>query len=203
MSVNYQLIHEVKEWAKGFIEKAIASGIVKYGLYSRSTASGEGDAIRGYETEGSDEQPYDFAGRRVFPFGIRSLPPSGTWGVWIGKGGRSGDGVIVGAESSRFGPGNLQDGEVAIYNKVNGCVIKLDQNGAVSINAASGQTVNINGTTYSLPQWDTFMTAFAAFLNTLKSVTNATASVVATAATTMDTARTGASGWKSTAAKNG
>jgi phage gp45-like len=111
--------------------------------------------------------------------------------------------VVVGAESSRYGPSDLKDGEVAVYNKVTGTIVKLDENGAVSITAAVGQLVTINGSDYALPKWDAFMTAFTAFLTTLKTVTNATAAVVASAASTMDGARTGASDWKSTKAKNG
>lgn len=144
MSINYDLIRQLRAELKEYIKEKIAAGVIKYGLYSRSTASGEGDAIRGYQTDGPDEQSYDFAGRRVFPFGIRSRPPSGTWGVWIGKGGRSGDGVIVGAESSRFGPSNLNDGEVAIYNKVTGCTILLDQNGNVVINGGTLKVARVS-----------------------------------------------------------
>lgn len=212
MSINYELIRELKAWAKQYIEDKIAAGIVKYGLYSRSTASGEGDAIRGYQIDGADEQQYDFAGRRVFPFGIRSRPPSGTWGVWIGKGGRSGDGIIVGAESSRFGPSNLNDGEVAIYNKVTGCMALFDQNGGISFTAAAGQTVNSNGTTYSMPQWDPFTTAFNTFVGTLAGITTPVATLVQCAAAlntiiaaaiTLQTAMSANSSYKSTKAKNG
>lgn len=212
MSVNYALIRELKEWVKGYVREKIAAGLVKYGAYSRSTASGENDKISGYQTEGADEQAYDFEGRRVFPFGIRSLPPKGTWGVWIGKGGESGDGVIVGAESSRFGPSDLADGEVAIYNKVNGCIIKLDQNGGIAITAAGGQLLTLNGSTYSLPQWDSFASVLYTAANAVGAITAPVSTLVDTAAAvntiigafkTLATAMTTNTNYKSTKAKNG
>lgn len=211
MSVNYELIRDLKEWAKGFVRERIAAGLVKYGAYTRSTASGEHDKISGYQTEGSDETPYDFEGRRVFPFGLRSRPPSGTWGVWVGRGGESGDGVIVGAESSRFGPNDLKDGEVAFYNKVTGTLIKLDENGAISITAAGGQLLTLNGSTYSLPQWDDFATALDAFIDALAGITGvATLTQCATALNNIGSAAATLKGlmsahgdYKSTKTKNG
>lgn len=204
MSINYGLYRDLEVRLKRYIDEKLAS-MLSVSEYSASSADGQSDKVKGYQTEGTDEQAYDFSVRRLFPFGLRARPPSkaGVLAVRIGKGGRSGDGVVVGAESPRFGPSDLAEGEVAVYNKVNGCVVKLDQNGGITITAAAGQVVNINGSDYALPKWDDFMTAFASFLSTLKTVTNATASVVATAATTLDSVRTGANGWKSTKAKNG
>jgi phage gp45-like len=135
-----ELRRELKEWVRDQV-----SVMVKLLPYSTNTADGTGDKVQGYQTEGSDEQPYDFDGRRIFPFGIRSRPPVGTLGVWIGVAGESGNGVIVGAESSRFGPSDLNDGEVAFYNKVNGCLVKLDQNGGVTITDAGGSQVKLDG----------------------------------------------------------
>jgi phage gp45-like len=145
MSVNYDLIRALRAELKDWVRQKLAANLLKYGAYSRSSSSGEHDKISGYLTQGADEQPYDFEGRRVFPFGIRSVPPSGTWGVWLGKGGGSGDGVIVGAESSRFGPSDLADGEVAIYNKVTGVVIKLGQDGSVVVVDQAGSQVKLDG----------------------------------------------------------
>lgn len=137
-----ELRNEVKDWVRDYV-----STFIKLLPYSVSTASGEGDKLQGYQTEGSDEEKYDYDGRRIFPFGIRSRPPKGVFGVWIGSRSRSGNGVIVGAESSRFGPSDLADGEVAIYNKATGCVIKMDENGKITIDATSGQDIVLNGGT--------------------------------------------------------
>lgn len=143
------LINKLREELKRYVDERIAS-IVKYLPYSVNSADGTGDAVKGYPTEGTDEQAYDFAARRVFPFGIRSRPPVGTTGVWIGKAGHTGDGVIVAAESSRFGPSNLNDGEVAIYNKTNGTTILLDQNGNIKITPGSGATIQLGGNSFSM-----------------------------------------------------
>lgn len=119
--------------------------LVKLLPYSRSTADGVGDKVQGYTTEGSDEQPYDYDGRRMFPFGIRSVPPKGVQAVWLGVAGESGNGVIVAAESSRFGPSDLADGEVCLYNKVTGATIKIDKNGAVTASDPNGAQMKLDG----------------------------------------------------------
>lgn len=140
LTIERRLRAELKEYIRSeFAER------LKFHAYSANSADGTNDKIQGYQTEGSDEQQYDFDGRRVFPFGLRSRPPSGTFGVWIGLGGESGNGVIVAAESSRFGPSNLDDGEVALYNKVNGTLIKLDKNGAATMTDQGGAQVKLDG----------------------------------------------------------
>lgn len=141
----YTLERRLRTEMREYIRTHLAT-LVKFHPYSANSADGTNDKIQGYQTEGSDEQSYDFDARRVFPFGLRSRPPSGTFGVWIGMGGESGNGVIIAAESSRFGPSALNDGEVALYNKISNVGLLLDQNGAAIITDQHGGTVKIDGT---------------------------------------------------------
>jgi len=121
--------------------------------------------------------------RRMFPFGIRSRPPKGTDGLVVFVNGGPANGVLLAAESSRFGPSNLNDGETALYNKVVGCTILLDQSGAITLTDKSGATVKLDGTGniiltpaigktaqvagagHPLPLWDTFLTDLATFIS--------------------------------------
>jgi phage gp45-like len=146
MSINYSLMRELEERLRRYVDEKLAS-MISVSEYSVSSADGQSDKVKGYQTEGADEQPYDFSVRRLFPFGLRARPPSkaGVLGVRIGKGGRSGDGVVVGAESTRFGPSDLKEGEVALYNKVSGTVVKLDENGGATMTDAAGASVKLDG----------------------------------------------------------
>src|SRR5579859_737668 len=119
-SDDYRKFRELEDRLFDAVE-SVTTEMVKLLPYAVSTANSDTgvDKVQGYPTIGG-EQPYDFDGRRVWPFGLRSRPPKGVLAVWIGPPGRSGAGVIVGAESSRFGPSDLADGEVAFYNKVAG-----------------------------------------------------------------------------------
>lgn len=140
----YGHIRELEIRLREFVEGRLST-IVKLAAYSVSSSSGETDKLQGYQTEGADEQKYDYDGRRIWPFGIRSRPPKGVFGVWIGARSRSGNGVIVAGDSSRFGPSNLNDGETAIYNKVTGCTILLDQNGGITATDKNGTALKLDG----------------------------------------------------------
>lgn len=110
-----------------------------------TSASGENDAL---EDDGEPGEPRSqWRARRIWPFGIRSRPPAGTWAVFIKPRGGAGKAVMIGAESSAYGPDDLDVGEVGIYCKATGTLIKLDANGKITIDAASGQDVVVNGGT--------------------------------------------------------
>jgi phage gp45-like len=184
---------------------------IQFARYTLSTEKGLEDKIEGFKTLDPDEERYDLVGRRVFPFGVRSRPPKGVHALWV-RVGRSTNGVIVGAESDRYGPASLKDGEVAFYNKINETLILLDENGKVSITAATGQVVEINGADYSLPKWDAFASAFNTFVNSLASVAtpittvaeaNTAIGAIKVAAAALKLAMTNNTDFKSTKAKNG
>jgi phage gp45-like len=192
-------LRALEEKLKKYVDERLAT-MLKIRPYSVTSTDGTTDKVEGYK---NDEESYDLDGQRMWPFGIRSRPPQGVDAVWLAVGGRnrSSHGVIVGADSKGYGPGDLQDGEVAIYNKVSGTIIKLDASGGITITAATGQVVNINGSTYSAPQWDDFVGVLKAFTASLKVAT--TIANVATAATTLDTALDGHGLYKSSRVKWG
>src|SRR5262249_30523066 len=111
---------------------------------------GETDKIRGYKTEGADEEAYDYDGRRMYPFGVRAVPPAGTDAIRIAVSGGPSKGVIIAGDSRRYGPSDLSDGEVAFYNKVKDCLIELLQTGDITIDTPSGQTVILQGGTHGI-----------------------------------------------------
>lgn len=192
-------LRALEEKLKRYIDDRLATA-VKIRPYSVSSADGTTDKVKGYD---NDEQKYDADGQRMWPFGIRARPPAGVDAVWIALGGRnkSGHGVIVGAESKGYGPGDLADGEVALYNKVSGCVVRLNADG----------TISINGTTYSAPQWDAFAAALDAFLTSLAGITTpitlanviSAIGTIVTAAGTLKGLMMGNSDYKSTKVKWG
>jgi hypothetical protein len=55
--------------------------------------------------------------------------------------------LILGIASSRYGPSDLEDGELALYCLADGTLVKLTRVGKISIDAAAGQDVVVNGGT--------------------------------------------------------
>lgn len=188
---------------KAYIDRKIAA-VVKMGSYSASSADGKGDKIRGYETEGTDEEKYDYEGRRMLPFGMRSVPPNDTYGVWVGVAGGATTGVILAGDTDRYGPSDLAVGEVAIYNKTSGTLIKLDKDGNVAITSASGKLITINGSDHPLPKWNDFEAALSAALGTI-SPTNTGGPILTDGGTLMTQLATklNTSVYDSSKAKNG
>jgi phage gp45-like len=193
-----RLREEMKEYVR-----QQTRNVVQFTRMTKNTPSGKGDQVHGHRVEGADASDYDYPVRRMQHFGLRSLPPAGVWVVRVG--GVGGNAVIVAEESDRFGPTNLNDGEVCIYNKVNGCTILLDQNGAITINAANGQTVNVNGNGHPLPVWDTFEADLKAALATIPKAASTAYPGLSDSGTLMTTltAKLGNSSYESTKAKNG
>lgn len=120
-------------------EQRIAN-LVEYTKFTRATKLGTGDKTVGHPVEG-DEKAYDHEVMRMQNFGLRSLPPDGVWCLRVGLGG--GNNVTVAEEHHDYGPNDLKVGEAALYNKVNGCVIKLHENGKITINAPVNQNVEL------------------------------------------------------------
>lgn len=129
---------------RDYVRQAL-SWVVRFSTVSATGSDGYKDAVDG--RAGADETSYQYPVRRLWPFGIRSRPPVGVDAVVIHVNGGSGSGVMVGAESNAYGPDDLAEGEVAIYCRASGAVIKLDADGKITIDAASGQDVVVNGGT--------------------------------------------------------
>jgi phage gp45-like len=135
-----QLGSDLREYARQVVANAI-----QFTQFTLSTSSGEHDKVAGYRTEGAEEQPYDYEVRRVQHFGFRSRPPADVWAVRLAATGGATNNVTVGEESTRFGPSDLGDGEVALYNSVSGLEMRFDSNGNINAQSAPGKVVNLQG----------------------------------------------------------
>lgn len=191
--------------------RELFANTIQLAPYALSTKDGYRDKVEGFipqDDPQSGDKKYDLDGRRAWPFGIRSRPPKGVQAVWL-RVGRSPNGVIVGADSSRYGPSDLDDGEVALYNKVSGVVVRLTKDGDVIINAASGRTVQINGSSYSLLNTETFLTALKAWVTAVNTVlgsncvNGATLTAYSAQGPTLAAFDPSSSSYKSSKAKNG
>lgn len=119
-----------------------AAWLVQVGVVSKSSADGHGDALEGRSLP--DEPRYDLAVRRMWPFGFRSVPPAGVEAVAVFPNGAPNAGVLVGAESSRYGPSDLEAGEGALYCVKTGALVKLNKDGKVTLTSTSGQPVEVS-----------------------------------------------------------
>jgi phage gp45-like len=137
--------------------------LAHYSKVATSSADGQSDEIEGRSEP--DEPSYQVPVRRMGPFGIRSRPPAGVEAFVIYLGGGATRGVMLGAESAKYGPSDLAEGEVAIYCIKAGTALKLDKDGAitatgqgasqiqidkngkVTVTAAVGQDIILNGGT--------------------------------------------------------
>jgi phage gp45-like len=199
-----QLYETLRLWRAGLMEFArqlIANAIV-YAPYSLSTASGEQDKVEGHKTEGEDEEAYDLDARRVGRFGLRSRPPKGIWAVWLAVGAGSTNGVVVAEDSTRYGPSDLEDGEVALYNSVAGVEIRLDKDGNVNIRSADHKLVKLQGGDKGIARLDdtidrngamqTWMSDVETKLTALKaSITPMASNTIGTISSASDKSKTG------------
>lgn len=135
-----QLALELREHARQVVANAI-----QYTQVTRSTSSGEHDKVAGYRSEGAGEEDYDYEVLRVQHFGFRSRPPANVGAVRLATTGGATNNVTVAEDSTRYGPSNLEDGEVALYNSVNGLEVRFDRSGNISAQSAPGQLVKLQG----------------------------------------------------------
>lgn len=122
------------DWKSWVMTKMQAA--VGFYFVSKSTAGGASasDTVRGLPAA-PPAQTGTLRVRRMWPFGIRSRVPEGVEAITVGPMGSETQKVMIAAESATYGPGELQDGETAIYNvvdKTDGstiCRIVLDASG--------------------------------------------------------------------------
>ena len=139
----YRMIAALRQEMRDRIDMRIAS-VLRVARVALTTESGDGDAVDGHETDPADGEPsYQYPTRRIYPFGIRSRAPAGCDSVVIHAFGGAVNGVLLGAESPEYGPGDLASGEVAIYAEKAGAVIKIDVDGKITITSAAGAAVAI------------------------------------------------------------
>ena len=119
--------------------------VVFYAPVATSSDDGQSDEVEGRSE--SNEPQYQIPVRRLWPFGIRSRPPAGVQALVVNVNGGSTKGVMLGAESSGYGPSDLKDGETAIYSKALPYAVFADENGKVLIGASTGLQPAVRGDT--------------------------------------------------------
>jgi len=140
----YEYVARVRAELRELARQLVANAI-QFTALVRSTSSGEHDKVAGYRTEGASEPAYDYEVRRLQHFGFRSRPPKDVWVVRVAASGGPTNNVTVAEDSTRFGPSDLADGEVALYNRVSGVELRLDADGNVRIQSADGKLVSLQG----------------------------------------------------------
>lgn len=109
-----------------------------------STLAKDG-AARGYDA--IVHRGVQLKARRLQPYGLRSVALRGAEVILLGINAGRSNKVYIAAEVPDHGPGDLQPGEVALYNKVSGTLVKLDKDGNVRVDAGPGKEVVVNGGT--------------------------------------------------------
>lgn len=137
-------LNRLRETLREFSRQLVANAI-QFTQFTRSTSSGEHDKVAGYRSEGAGEEDYDYEVRRVQHFGFRSRPPKDVWTVRLATTGGATNNVTVGEDSTRYGPSDLDDGEVALFNSVSGLEVRFDGNGNINAQSAPGQLINLQG----------------------------------------------------------
>ncbi len=100
--------------------RASIARLVHFTYFSGASSSGTEDSV---ECDHTDSNSGSYAVRRMQHFGFRSRPPKGVAAIRLGNFEAASNSVVVAEDSSRYGPGDLEDGEMALYNKVTGTEI--------------------------------------------------------------------------------
>lgn len=117
---------------------------VTYGKVTRSSSDGADAA----EWWGPGSQ---VPTRRMYPWGIRSVPPVGAECVAVSPDGSPQNALLIGAESTTrtaqglrytYGPTDMQEGETVLYDK-SGSVIHLHADGSITVIPKAGAKVKL------------------------------------------------------------
>lgn len=137
-------LRQLRAELRTYVRQVVANAI-QYTQFTLSGASGEHDKVAGHKTEGGDEQPYDYEVRRLQHFGLRSRPPKDVWTLRVAATAGSTNNVTVAEDSTRYGPSDLDDGEVAVYCKVQNVIIRLFSDGSVEVTDKAGSQLLLDG----------------------------------------------------------
>jgi hypothetical protein len=118
-----------------------AAWVVYLSEVAKSSPDGD-DELKGRSPV--DEPQYQVFVQRMWPFGIRSRPPTGTPGVAVFPNANASCGILTGAESSEYGPSDLEEGETALYNLI-GTFVKAWADGKLTIDSNEGKDIVVNG----------------------------------------------------------
>ena len=141
-----EMFSQLREYVDLKVSAAV-SRLVHFTYYAGNSATGTSDTV---DCDHTDSSSGTYLARRMQHFGFRSRPPKGVSAIRLGNYQAASNSVIVAEDSDRFGPGDLADGEMAIYNKVSGTTILLDKDGNIKITAGSGADVVVNGGTSAI-----------------------------------------------------
>ncbi len=176
-------------------------------LTANTSALGKEDQVQtGDDDSNKGQRPV----RRVEPFGVRSRPPAKQRSLSLRLG--SSTVIYLGiASDGGYGPGDLEDGETAVYSKNVEKALHAMDSGDVALASKAGQVVSINGTDYFMAKWEPFATVLKICTQAIASSTIATdpattlalANVIRAAFIALNTAMASNSNYKSAKAKNG
>lgn len=137
----YELLGQLREWVRDQVEQVRTTMALFVGI-ARTSSAGDEDEVK------TDDQSKETTQvRRIEPWGLRWRPPSGVMGAILRAAGGVSNGMLIGISTKRYGPANLAQGEVELYCVATGTSVKLDKDGKITITAASGQDVVVNGGT--------------------------------------------------------
>lgn len=121
--------------------------LIGFTLVSSSSSMGQ-DSVQ-IEDSDNTQRPV----QRIEPYGFRGRPPAKVRGLWL-RLGASNVAFIGILPTKAYGPDNLEEGETALYCSAGGTIVKLDKDGNIAINAASGKDVIVNGGTEKVSRVD-------------------------------------------------
>jgi hypothetical protein len=135
--------------------KALVQSVVGFDFVDETTEKGN-DWLRTAPAK-PPAQPGKMRARRMWPFGIRARPPRGVEAAWVAPMAAATSRIYVAAESNAFGPLDLKEGEVCIYNSVDTqgavCRIRLDVDGNIVILPKASARIRLgDGTDANLDQ---------------------------------------------------
>ena len=118
-----------------------ASRIVRFTQIAGAASDGSA-TIAGRTYPGGPAAP-SIKARLIFPFGFRSVPPSGVDAAVVHAAAASARGMIVGCDSAKYGPSDLPNGGAALYCSSTGAVVWFDDHGKLRVTSTSGQPIDI------------------------------------------------------------
>lgn len=145
----------VPDTIRDYVQQQIGR-LVRYRRQTLVGASGA-DEVTGWpsgpgEPEGGDQV------RRLQHYGFRSAPPAGSELLTVAVGGAAGQHVAIASDTPGAGPTDQAEGDVTVYCQdgatcrivANGASILIDANGKITVDAAPGQDIVLNGGTANL-----------------------------------------------------
>lgn len=121
---------ELREFRKRIMQdlSTLRTSLFGFTMTSRSSALGNEDAV-----ETGDGEKTQINVQRIEPFGLRYRAPGKVRSLHL-KLGSSNVFFIGVASNSAYGPQDLEDGEIALYNAFDACNVVLNKNREVVVN---------------------------------------------------------------------